>query len=249
MKNANNTDSTNVENDSGKLDNMFQKYIESYSTEINIAKIGGFEFLVHPNVYRGESASTTDAILETFTDTDFTDLSVLDMGCGMGVLGILATLKGASRVVMADINPKAVENAQANIAKFEINDKCKVSVSDLFSSIDDDKFDLILFNMPFIYMAEDAKESSFSLPEEAQVVMPPIESFIDIGYQAIRSFFTVVKDYLNANGIIRCTFASYGNFEELDKILKDNKLTRKTIAVKAEEEYGLESYALEISSI
>lgn len=247
-----NTNTTHLTIDTEKklnqqLDDRFQKYCESYSTAINAVEVAGFEFLVYPNVYRGESASTTAAMLKTFTE--FTNLKVLDMGCGTGVLGILASLKGASRVVMADIHPKAVENTQANIDKYNIQEKCEVNTSDLFSSVVNEKFDLVLFNMPFLYGEKDAEEPALKFPEGKEGALPPMESFVDEGYQTIRRFFTSVKDYLNPTGVIRCTFASFGNYEALDNILKDNGLTRKTIAVQAEEKYGLEYLALEISPV
>ena len=43
--------------------------------------------------------------------------SVLDMGCGTGVLGILAALQGAASVTSIDIDPWAFENARENVRR------------------------------------------------------------------------------------------------------------------------------------
>ena len=61
---------------------------------------------------------TTRMILTYLLEMDITDKAVLDMGCGTGVLGILACLRGAGSLVSIDINEwswrNAIENIEAN---------------------------------------------------------------------------------------------------------------------------------------
>ena len=68
--------------------------------------------------------------------------SVLDMGCGTGVLGIMAIKCGAKQVVAVDIDDKSVhntlENAQANDVKLDVR---------LGSTPPDGDYDLILANI------------------------------------------------------------------------------------------------------
>ncbi len=71
---------------------------------------------------------------------------VLDMGTGSGYLAVLAALRGAN-VTAADIDEKAVRNAAFN-AKLNGVD-IRVVRSDLFENIND-KFDVILFNPPYL---------------------------------------------------------------------------------------------------
>ncbi|MCG8672522.1 MAG: methyltransferase [Pseudomonadales bacterium] len=170
------------------LDSRFKKYCESYSSNINTVSVQGIDFLVYPNVYRAESASTTSTILRTMDD--FEGLRVLDMGCGTGILGIIAALKGASYVMMADINDAAIENTKANIEKHQLSHRTKAVTSDLFSNITEKSFDIILFNMPFLYAKENPSEASLTPPEHKAKVMPPPESFVDVGYKTIRRFMT-----------------------------------------------------------
>ena len=67
---------------------------------------------------------------------------VLDMGCGTGVLGIMAKKCGATHVVAVDIDDKSVtntlENAQANEVEIDVH---------LGSTPPDGSFDLILANI------------------------------------------------------------------------------------------------------
>ncbi len=70
--------------------------------------------------------------------------SVLDLGCGTGVLGIVAAKLGAD-VTMSDINRNAVQVAKMNVKNLNLS--AKVVHSDLFSRIPG-KFDVILSNPP-----------------------------------------------------------------------------------------------------
>jgi len=77
------------------------------------------------------------------------DGKVLDLGCGYGVVGILAAkLIGAENVVLCDINKKAVELAAQNAS---LNDAAGVTVvkSDGFHELDAAGFSLILSNPPY----------------------------------------------------------------------------------------------------
>jgi len=61
---------------------------------------------------------TTALCLEWIDDFNFAGLNVLDFGCGSGVLGIAAALKGAARVDGVDNDPQALlatkDNAERN---------------------------------------------------------------------------------------------------------------------------------------
>ncbi len=67
---------------------------------------------------------TTALCLEWIDGHDFAGLDVLDFGCGSGVLGIAAALKGAASVVCVDNDPQALlatnDNAQRNGVKGRI---------------------------------------------------------------------------------------------------------------------------------
>ncbi|MEM9694209.1 MAG: class I SAM-dependent methyltransferase [Myxococcota bacterium] len=126
----------------------YRAYCATYTTERTTVSIDGIELAMHPRVYRAESASTTAAMLSTIRDVD--DKSILDMGCGCGVLGVFAALRGARSVLMADISAEAVANAEDNVARNGLGDRCRVVRSDLFGSVPAGQtFDLIYFNMPF----------------------------------------------------------------------------------------------------
>ena len=76
-------------------------------------------------------------------------MKVLDLGCGCGLVGILAAKKcGAENVVLCDIDPLAVDVARRNAASNGVGG-VKAAVSDGFESLDETGFDLILSNPPY----------------------------------------------------------------------------------------------------
>lgn len=77
------------------------------------------------------------------------DDKVLDLGCGYGIVGILAAkIVGASNVVMADVDDKAVKLTSENIALNEV-EEITLYQSDGFKNINEKDFTLILSNPPY----------------------------------------------------------------------------------------------------
>ena len=74
---------------------------------------------------------------------------VLDLGCGAGVVGILAAKKcGEANVVLTDVDPRAVEIARLNAAENGVPG-VKLVCSDGFRALDETGFDWILSNPPY----------------------------------------------------------------------------------------------------
>lgn len=79
--------------------------------------------------------------------------SVLDMGCGSGVLGLtLAAEWPASSVTLADVSPEALELARENATALGLSNTGFVC-SDLFSALTG-PFDLIVANLPYVAETE-----------------------------------------------------------------------------------------------
>ena len=83
------------------------------------------------------------------------DLQILDMGCGSGVLGLsLAAARPDWKVTLADVSPDALALAQENAAALDIPNTTFIH-SDLFTAVDG-LFDGIVANLPYIPEAERA---------------------------------------------------------------------------------------------
>ena len=76
-------------------------------------------------------------------------MKVLDLGCGCGLVGIVAArICGEENVIMSDIDPLAVEVAARNAARNGVPG-VRAVVSDGFSGLSEAGFDLILSNPPY----------------------------------------------------------------------------------------------------
>jgi release factor glutamine methyltransferase len=115
-----------------------------------IERMFGVPILVTPSVFNpkrlrtGEFfASRLDASLIGAND------EVLDMGTGSGVCAVFAA-RHAQRVVAVDVNPAAVRCASINAQLNRLEDRIEVRHGDLFQPVAGQRFDLILFNPPFL---------------------------------------------------------------------------------------------------
>ena len=95
---------------------------------------------------------TTSLCLEALEDISLEGVSVLDMGCGSGILGIGALLLGAKDVLAVDIDKNAVDIAvkNANLNKVEnFEGLCGNTLADqgVYEKVTSKKYGVILANI------------------------------------------------------------------------------------------------------
>lgn len=72
---------------------------------------------------------------------------VLDLGCGTGVLGLLALKLGAAHATLVDIEPWAAENAAENLRRNQLDPARATIIEGTAADISGGTFDLILANL------------------------------------------------------------------------------------------------------
>jgi len=81
---------------------------------------------------------------------DVEDRSILDLGCGCGMLSIGCVMLGAGNVVGVDIDPDALDTFQQNLCDFDIDNVDMVNASvDEVETMFRNKFDVVVMNPPF----------------------------------------------------------------------------------------------------
>lgn len=112
----------------------------------------GLEFLVNPHVLvpRPETETLLLEALESARTME--SPQVLDLCTGSGCLAIsFAKLKLGAMVTATDVSADALEVAQQNSLRHEVNDRVDFLRGDLFAAIPEaEKFDLILSNPPYV---------------------------------------------------------------------------------------------------
>ena len=69
---------------------------------------------------------------------------VLDLGCGAGVLAVVAALKGAAYVRAVDVMPESRLLVEANAKRNGVADRIEASCSDLFEGVAGQQYDVIV---------------------------------------------------------------------------------------------------------
>lgn len=105
-----------------------------------------FEIVIEPKMSFGTAHhETTDMMLQFVLETDWKNMEVLDMGCGTGVLAILASKMGAKKVTAIDYDNWAYENSLENIERNNIkNVRVYLGGKEL---IENSTFDIVLANI------------------------------------------------------------------------------------------------------
>jgi release factor glutamine methyltransferase len=131
---------------------------------------------------------------------------VLDLGTGSGIQAVFAAEK-AKKVVAIDINPKSILCAKINAKLNNLENKIEVKEGDLFSSVKNEKFNLIIFNMPYLpFNPKNTLEKAWCCGEENEL---------------INRFLHEAKDFLFKNGKLQLVYSSLaGDLNKLIEMIK-----------------------------
>lgn len=109
---------------------------------------GKIEIILEPKMAFGTGRhETSRSCLAEMEMIDLNGKTVLDLGCGSGILSIYAALKGASRIIGYDTDPLAVENSRENFVINKVDALCQAEVGSIGDIPARMKFDVIVVNI------------------------------------------------------------------------------------------------------
>ncbi len=116
-----------------------------------------YDILIEPKMSFGTGHhETTHMMIQHILKNDFTGKTVLDMGCGTGVLAILAEMKGALKLDAIDIDNwcylNSIENVERNNCK-----KINVLEGDV-KLLEGEKYDIIIANINRNILLQDLEQ-------------------------------------------------------------------------------------------
>lgn len=86
--------------------------------------------LLDPGLAFGTGTHPTTALCLTWLDSlDLTNKTLVDFGCGSGILAIAAVKLGAKRVIGIDIDPQAIQASQENAHRNQISSQVEFYLS------------------------------------------------------------------------------------------------------------------------
>ncbi|MGZ7069748.1 MAG: HemK2/MTQ2 family protein methyltransferase [Methanobacterium sp.] len=153
----------------------------------------------HPEVYEPAEDSY---LLADNLDIKRTD-EVLEIGTGTGFIAISASKK-AGKVIATDINDYAIKCAIKNVVTNKAYN-IELKKGSMFEPVQGEKFDLILFNAPYLPTSEDEK-----IDEELNTAFDGGPEGRDI----IDEFIGEVKHHLNKEGRIQLVQSSLADNEK-----------------------------------
>ena len=178
------------------------------------------EFIVNKHVLdpRPETELLVEWTIKNLFKIKDKKISLLELGVGSGclIISILLSLKkNKVSALGVDISNKALDIADKNIKKFNLEKKLKLKKSDWFSEVHG-KFDVIISNPPYI-KTSDIK----NLDKDVKFYDPLIA--LNGGFKGLSCFERIATDakfYLKQNGIILLEIG-FGQINSVKKIFEE----------------------------
>lgn len=211
---------------------MICEDVKGTNQEVIQAEVEGVNLVIFPHVYPSHKFRTTSFVLKNLQDL-IQGKKVCDMGCGPGIVGLFALHKGAARVVQADINPCAIENAKENNTLHGFGeDRIQTYQSDCFDQVPKEAFDLIVFNMPYHC-------------DKVEIDDPLKYAFYDPAFVSIKKFLQQAKAYSHKETQILIAFSNKGEIQLLEKIFEQSHYNWKLWKItNTDQEYDNRIYLL-----
>ena len=171
-----------------------------------------FKVLEGVLIPRSDTEISVEKLLEIIKNNKIH--SMLEIGCGSGIVSITIDLETDIKVLCVDISPKAIENTIIN--KKAHNSNIEIKKSDLFENVKE-KFDLIYSNPPYIKTDE-----INNLQVEVKDFEPRLA--LDGGVDGLDFYREIIKkapNYLNENGFLVFEIG-HDEAEDIFKLMEEN---------------------------
>lgn len=165
-------------------------------------RVLGREFIIRPGVLNPVTFRAgrylAEFIARTPRLTPDAGATALDLGTGCGILAVFAASRGYT-VTAIDIEPSAVACARDNAVMNGVETRVRVMEGDLFSPVEGQSFDVVLFNLPFFRgRANTPLERAWMSPDVIERCAAGLPSALATGGSA----YFVLSSHGDARGLL-----------------------------------------------
>jgi len=171
----------------------------SYIT--GVAYISGHKFhvderVIVPRSYIGELLAKDE---QAFTSAEPWRINrILDLCTGSGCLAILAALTFPNATVDAvDVSADALDVARINVGDYGLEDRINLVRSDLFKGLDQQRYDIIISNPPYV-----TSDAVAAFPPEYRAEPQIAHLGGDDGLDLVRRILKDARTHLSPNGTL-----------------------------------------------
>jgi len=164
-----------------------------------------FPILIEPKMSFGTAHhETTSLVIEMMLEEDFNNKAALDMGCGTGILAILAEKMGAAHIVAIDNDINAFVNSEENVRD---NNCAKISVLCGGAELIAQKFDILIANINKNTLLADMNQYCENINHGGSIIFSGFYSndLEDITKKAL-NYGTTLKRYKEKNRWVAAKF-------------------------------------------
>ena len=155
-------------------------------SRFDVTSLFGLTLCIPPTVFHPRFFRTSRIFAQFLGTQNFQGELVLEMGCGSGLLSLIAARQGA-KVTALDVNSAAVAAAGFNSTLNGLENSIRCLESDLFSALHErDTFDCIIWSPPFY------PKDPVSMAERAW--------YSGSGYSVIREFAHTARNHMRPHG-------------------------------------------------
>lgn len=190
-----------------RLARLYLRTYHRFRPGPRFVEVLGEKFVVLPSVFSPVGTYSTELVARNLSAKEGEE--VLDVGCGSGVLAVLAAKRGAV-VVAVDASEEAVLCTQVNAALHGVSQRVEAIVGDLYEPVAGRRFDLIISNPPY-------------LPLEPRDELDKLWCCgNDLGL--LRRLIAGIPEHLKSGGRALFTFSSLTGLDGVHQIVSEHNL-------------------------
>jgi release factor glutamine methyltransferase len=170
---------------------------------------------VEPTVFPPFITISTKLLLEFVESLSLKEKKVLELGCGCGIISVLAAKKGA-RITATDINTIALEALEKNASNNAVS--IEVIFSNLFENLKEKHFDFVIINPPYY------PKTPNSIAENAW--------FCGENFEYFEKLFLQLPDFITAENKIYMILSEDCELKKIKAIALKNKIAFELVLEK-----------------